>query len=87
MSAQRGLTSFSGGFGPLGISQVARGSGLQPSDSRRNMSTAATAAYDQSVDVFPSLIIGANGSIDPQGSFAEAQAQVSWQKIAFLWRF
>ena len=51
------------------------------------MSTAATAAYDQSVDVFPSLIIGANGSIDPQGSFAEAQAQVSWQKIAILWRF
>ena len=87
MSAQRGLTSFSGGFEPLGISQVARGSGLQPSDSRRTMSTAATAAYDQSVDVFPSLIIGANGSIDPQGSFAEAQAQVSWQKIALLWRF
>ena len=87
MSAQRGLASFSSGFEPLGISQVARDSGLQPSDSRRTMSTAATAAYDQSVDVFPSLIIGANGSIDPQGSFAEAQAQVSWQKIALLWRF
>jgi len=42
------------------------------------MSTAAaTSAYDQSVDVFPSLIIGANGAIEPQGSFAEAQAQVS----------
>ena len=84
MSAQRGLTSFSGGFESLGISQVAHGSGLQPSDSRQTMSTAATAAYDQSVDVFPSLIIGANGSIEPQGSFAEAQAQVSWQEISFL---
>ena len=84
MSAQRGLTSFSGGFESLGISQVAHGSGLQPSDLRRTMSTAATAAYDQSVDVFPSLIIGANGSIEPQGSFAEAQAQVSWQEISFL---
>ena len=45
------------------------------------MSTAATAAYDQSVDVFPSLIIGANGSIEPQGSFAEAQAQVSRREV------
>ena len=43
----------------------------------RQLSTAASAAYDQSVDTFPSLIIGANGNIEPQGSFAEAQAQVS----------
>ena len=46
------------------------------------MSTStATAAYDQLVDVFPSLIIGANGSIAPQGSFAEAQAQVSYREM------
>lgn len=84
MSAQRDLTSLSGGFEPLGMGKIARDSGLQPSHSRRTMSIAATAAYDQSVDVFPSLIIGANGSIEPQGSFAEAQAQVSWQEIAFF---
>eukprot|EP00568_Trieres_chinensis_P003502 CAMPEP_0183301918 /NCGR_PEP_ID=MMETSP0160_2-20130417/7882_1 /TAXON_ID=2839 ORGANISM="Odontella Sinensis, Strain Grunow 1884" /NCGR_SAMPLE_ID=MMETSP0160_2 /ASSEMBLY_ACC=CAM_ASM_000250 /LENGTH=609 /DNA_ID=CAMNT_0025464623 /DNA_START=103 /DNA_END=1932 /DNA_ORIENTATION=+ len=41
----------------------------------RGLSSAATAAYDQSVDVFPSIVIGANGSIEPQGSFAEAQAE------------
>jgi len=42
----------------------------------RFLSTAATAPYDHSTnDVFPSLIVGANGSIEPRGSFAEAQAQ------------
>jgi hypothetical protein len=78
MSAQRGLASLSGGNGSFGTSHIARGSGLKPCASRPAMSTAAaTSAYDQSVDVFPSLIIGANGAIEPQGSFAEAQAQVS----------
>jgi quinolinate synthase len=37
-------------------------------------STAATAPYDQSVDIFPSLIIGADRSLKPVGSFAESQA-------------
>jgi hypothetical protein len=37
----------------------------------------ATAAYDQSIDTFPSIIVGPNKSIVPLGSFAEAQAQVS----------
>lgn len=39
-------------------------------------STSATplAAYDQSVETFPSLIIGADRSLEPVGSFAEAQA-------------
>jgi quinolinate synthase len=39
-------------------------------------STAATASapYDQSVDIFPSLIIGADRSLQPVGSFAESQA-------------
>lgn len=78
MSAQRGLVSLSGCSGSVGISPLARGASLQPTGPDQTMSTAAaTAAYDQSVDVFPSLIIGANGSIAPQGSFAEAQAQVS----------
>jgi hypothetical protein len=36
----------------------------------------ATATYDQSVDSFPSIVIGPDRSIEPQGSFAEAQAQV-----------
>jgi hypothetical protein len=45
--------------------------------SARQQSTAtATAAYDQTVDVFPSIIIGPNRSIVPVGTFAEAQAQV-----------
>ena len=43
----------------------------------RSLSSAATATYDQSVESFPSIVIGANGSIVPQGSFAETQAQVS----------
>lgn len=35
-----------------------------------------SAAYNQTVDAFPSIIIGPNGLISPQGPFAEAQAQV-----------
>jgi hypothetical protein len=42
----------------------------------RSKSSAATSTYDQSVDVFPSIVIGPDRSIEPQGSFAEAQAQV-----------
>lgn len=42
---------------------------------RYKSSVAATAAYDQTVDVFPSIVIGPNKTIVPQGSFAEAQAQ------------
>lgn len=42
----------------------------------RLKSTAATSTYDQSIDTFPSIIIGPDRSIEPQGSFAEAQAQV-----------
>jgi hypothetical protein len=38
----------------------------------------ATAAYDLSVDSFPSIVIGADRAISPQGSFAEAQAQVGY---------
>lgn len=42
----------------------------------RLLSTAATAAYDQSIQsVFPSLVIS-NKSVEAQGPFAEAQAQV-----------
>ena len=45
--------------------------------SHRSFSSAsATAAYNQSVDEFPSLVIGSNGNLTPKGSFAEAQAQV-----------
>lgn len=44
---------------------------------RHRQSTAA-ASYDQSVDIFPSIVIGPNKSILPQGPFAEAQAQVSF---------
>mmetsp|Transcript_114216 Transcript_114216/g.170860 ORF Transcript_114216/g.170860 Transcript_114216/m.170860 type:complete len:546 (+) Transcript_114216:257-1894(+) len=40
----------------------------------RQLST-ATATYDQSVDAFPSIVIGPDRSIEPQGPFAEAQAQ------------
>ena len=47
------------------------------SGSTRFQST-ASATYDQSVDSFPSIGIGPDRAIIPQGSFAEAQAQVSW---------
>jgi len=41
----------------------------------RTLSSAATATYDQSISQpFPSLILGANNSVVPVGSFAEAQA-------------
>ena len=36
----------------------------------------ATAAYDQSVDSFPSIVIGPDRSIQALGTFAEAQAEV-----------
>ena len=82
MSAQRGLGSLSGGGGTGGVSSFARDNSFQHTSPDRTMSTStATAAYDQLVDVFPSLIIGANGSIAPQGSFAEAQAQVSYREM------
>jgi len=41
---------------------------------RRYKSSSPVAAYDQTVDTFPSLIIGADQSIEPIGTFAEAQA-------------
>jgi hypothetical protein len=46
---------------------------------------AATAAYDQTVETFPSIVIGPNKSIVPQGSFAEAQAQVCYTFFG-LWQ-
>jgi len=39
-----------------------------------SMAAAAPAAYDQTVETFPSIVIGADG-VYPQGPFAEAQAQ------------
>ncbi len=44
----------------------------------RNRQSTAVASYDQSVDIFPSIVIGPNKSIVPKGPFAEAQAQVSF---------
>mmetsp|Transcript_5341 Transcript_5341/g.7459 ORF Transcript_5341/g.7459 Transcript_5341/m.7459 type:complete len:558 (-) Transcript_5341:222-1895(-) len=41
----------------------------------RKKSTAAAAPYYQAAEVFPSIVIGAKGKIEPQGSFAEAQAE------------
>jgi len=38
-------------------------------------SAPAGAAYGQTVDDFPSIVIGSDGLITPQGPFAEAQAQ------------
>ena len=47
-----------------------------PFSSREKSTMASTAAYDQSVDAFPSIVIGPDRNILPQGSFAEAQAEV-----------
>lgn len=44
----------------------------------RFMSAPATAAYDQTVNTFPSIVIGPNRSIVPMGTFAEAQAEVRY---------
>ncbi len=38
--------------------------------------SAPAAAYNQTVDAFPSIVIGANGNLSAQGPFAESQAQV-----------
>jgi hypothetical protein len=51
----------------------------------RLMSSAATAAYDQSIQkAFPSIVIGPDRAIEPQGSFAEAQAQVCLVIFVFV---
>lgn len=39
--------------------------------------SAPAAAYNQTVDVFPSIVIGSDGALSAQGPFAESQAQVS----------
>lgn len=40
-------------------------------------SAPATATYDQSVrEPFPSIVLGPDKAVEPQGSFAEAQAEV-----------
>lgn len=51
----------------------------------RHASSTPSAAYNQSVDAFPSIVIGSNGMISPQGPFAEAQAQVSELYIVQKW--
>jgi hypothetical protein len=43
---------------------------------QRQQSTVATSTYETRVEAFPSIVIGPDRSIEPQGSFAEAQAQV-----------
>lgn len=51
---------------------------------KSSVAVAATAAYDQTVETFPSIVIGPNKSIVPQGSFAEAQAQVRMHACALF---
>jgi hypothetical protein len=47
------------------------------SSASSSVNATANATYDQSVrEPFPSIVIGPERSIEPQGSFAEAQAQV-----------
>jgi hypothetical protein len=55
------------------------------SHSYRRLQSTAVASYDQSVDIFPSIVIGPNKSIVPQGPFAEAQAQVSCCFCVLVW--
>ena len=48
-----------------------------PDELTSNIKSTVNATYDQSVrEPFPSIVIGTENSIQPQGSFAEAQAQV-----------
>jgi hypothetical protein len=52
------------------------------SASSSSVNATANATYDQSVrEPFPSIVIGPERSIEPQGSFAEAQAQVRHNDI------
>lgn len=47
-----------------------------PDELTSNIKSTVNATYDQSVrEPFPSIVIGTENSIQPQGSFAEAQAQ------------
>lgn len=48
---------------------------VAPTVRRFKSTSAVTSTYSQSVEAFPSLIIGPNRTIEPLGSFAEAQAQ------------
>ena len=44
----------------------------------RSLSTVTpTAAYNQTVNAFPSIVIQSDGNLSAQGPFAESQAQVS----------
>jgi hypothetical protein len=52
------------------------GVSTQSSFSIRTFSAPA-AAYNQTVDIFPSIVIGSDGALSAQGPFAESQAQVS----------
>jgi hypothetical protein len=49
--------------------------GMRNTTSR--MFSAPAAAYNQTVDTFPSIVIGSDGTLSAQGPFAESQAQVS----------
>ena len=46
--------------------------------------SAPAAAYNQTVDVFPSIVIGSDGSFSAQGPFAESQAQVREISFSFV---
>jgi hypothetical protein len=60
-----------------GLMPTSKSSGGKTLFGGRFMSSAATAAYGQSIQTaFPSIVIGPDRAIEPQGSFAEAQAQV-----------
>jgi hypothetical protein len=52
----------------------------------KSLST-ASAAYNQTVEAFPSIVIGSDGNLSAQGPFAESQAQVSfvcWSLLEFV---
>lgn len=46
--------------------------------------SAPAAAYNQTVDVFPSIVIGSDGNLSAQGPFAESQAHVSCCCILYV---
>jgi hypothetical protein len=56
--------------------QTFTGTGFTVGALRLKSTMAATAAYDQTINAFPSIVIGPDRVIVPQGSFAEAQAEV-----------
>lgn len=67
-------------IGRVGISLSKRSNKRFTNKPIKSLST-ASAAYNQTVEAFPSIVIGSDGNLSARGPFAESQAQVSFVMI------